>query len=87
MRGAVLYGPGDIRVEQRPDPVITAPTDAIITCIGHQQSGGTPSWLVAAGPRPKCRSMSRSFPASLAVSFPGGQGWPCARSNALAGTT
>lgn len=32
-----MYAPGDIRVEERPDPVITAPTDAIIrmaaTCV------------------------------------------------------
>src|SRR5918992_852865 len=37
MRGAVLYAPGDVRVEDRPDPRITAPTDAIIrlsaTCV------------------------------------------------------
>jgi threonine dehydrogenase-like Zn-dependent dehydrogenase len=37
MRGAVLHAPGDIRVEQRPDPTIKAPTDAIIrlaaTCV------------------------------------------------------
>ncbi len=37
MRGAVLYGPGDVRVEERPDPQITVPTDAIIrltaTCV------------------------------------------------------
>jgi threonine dehydrogenase-like Zn-dependent dehydrogenase len=37
MRGAILYGPKDIRVEQRPDPAITDPTDAIIrlsaTCV------------------------------------------------------
>ncbi|GAA4915767.1 threonine dehydrogenase-like Zn-dependent dehydrogenase [Nonomuraea thailandensis] len=37
MRGAVLYAPGDVRVEDRPDPVIVEPTDAIIrltaTCI------------------------------------------------------
>jgi threonine dehydrogenase-like Zn-dependent dehydrogenase len=37
MRGTVLYGPGDLRVEQRDDPTITAPTDAIIriraTCV------------------------------------------------------
>ncbi len=37
MRGAVLHGPGDIRLEQRPDPTIGEPTDAIIrlsaTCI------------------------------------------------------
>jgi threonine dehydrogenase-like Zn-dependent dehydrogenase len=37
MRGAVLYAPGDIRVEEREDPTIIDPTDAIIrlpaTCV------------------------------------------------------
>jgi threonine dehydrogenase-like Zn-dependent dehydrogenase len=37
MRGAVLHAPGDVRVENRPDPRIEAPTDAIIrlsaTCV------------------------------------------------------
>src|SRR3954464_15127534 len=37
MRGAVLHAPGDVRVEQRPDPRIEQPTDAIIrlaaTCV------------------------------------------------------
>jgi threonine dehydrogenase-like Zn-dependent dehydrogenase len=37
MRGAVMYAPGDIRVEERPDPAVTAPTDAIVrlaaTCV------------------------------------------------------
>ena len=37
MRGAVLYAPGDVRCEQRPDPRIEQPTDAIIklaaTCV------------------------------------------------------
>lgn len=37
MRGTILYAPGDIRVEDRPDPVIKEPTDAIIrtvaTCV------------------------------------------------------
>src|SRR5256885_15443957 len=37
MRGAVLYAPHDIRVDDRPDPRIEQPTDAIIrlsaTCI------------------------------------------------------
>jgi hypothetical protein len=32
-----MYGPGDVRVEDRPDPQITAPTEAIIrlsaTCV------------------------------------------------------
>jgi threonine dehydrogenase-like Zn-dependent dehydrogenase len=37
MRGAVLHAPGDIRVEDRPDPRIEKPTDAVIrlaaTCV------------------------------------------------------
>src|SRR3954468_301209 len=37
MRGAVLYGPGDIRFEERDAPTIIEPTDAIIrtsaTCV------------------------------------------------------
>lgn len=37
MRGVMLYGPRDVRVEDRPDPTIIEPTDAIIrlpaTCI------------------------------------------------------
>jgi D-arabinose 1-dehydrogenase-like Zn-dependent alcohol dehydrogenase len=30
MRGTVLYGPRDIRFEERPDPTILKPTDAIV---------------------------------------------------------
>ncbi|MGY1681666.1 zinc-dependent alcohol dehydrogenase family protein [Geodermatophilus sp. SYSU D01176] len=37
MRGAVLHAPGDVRVEDRPDPAIERPTDAVIrltaTCV------------------------------------------------------
>ncbi|WP_114423714.1 zinc-dependent alcohol dehydrogenase family protein [Nocardioides houyundeii] len=37
MRGAILHGPGDVRVEDRPDPELEQPTDAIIrlsaTCV------------------------------------------------------
>src|SRR5438105_5765946 len=37
MRGALLYAPGDVRVEQRDDPKIEQPTDAVIrlsaTCV------------------------------------------------------
>jgi len=37
MQGTVLYGPRDIRFEDRPEPKITKPIDAIIrlsaTCI------------------------------------------------------
>jgi threonine dehydrogenase-like Zn-dependent dehydrogenase len=30
MRGAIMYGPGDVRVEERDDPKLVEPTDAII---------------------------------------------------------
>ena len=30
MRGTVLYGPRDVRFEERPDPTIVEPTDAVI---------------------------------------------------------
>jgi threonine dehydrogenase-like Zn-dependent dehydrogenase len=37
MRGTVLYGPRDVRLEERPEPTIVEPTDAIIrlpaTCV------------------------------------------------------
>jgi threonine dehydrogenase-like Zn-dependent dehydrogenase len=37
MRGVVLHAPGDVRVQQRQDPRILVPTDAIIrlsaTCV------------------------------------------------------
>jgi threonine dehydrogenase-like Zn-dependent dehydrogenase len=37
MQGTMIYGPRDIRFEDRPEPTITKPTDAIIrlsaTCI------------------------------------------------------
>ena len=37
MRGAVMHAPGDVRVEERPDPKILGPTDVIVrlsgTCI------------------------------------------------------
>src|SRR3954464_7763257 len=37
MEGTVLYGPGDVRFEGRPEPKITLPTDAVIrmavTCV------------------------------------------------------
>ncbi len=33
MRGAVIHGPQDVRVEDRPDPTITEPTDAIVRTV------------------------------------------------------
>ena len=33
MRATVLYGPGDVRVEKRPDPTVQAPTDAVVRVV------------------------------------------------------
>jgi len=33
MRGTVMYGPGDVRVEDVPEPQIVEPTDAIIRIV------------------------------------------------------
>lgn len=33
MRGVVMHGPGDVRVEERPDPQIEQPTDAVIRVV------------------------------------------------------
>jgi hypothetical protein len=37
MQGTVLYGPRDVRFDERPDPTIIEPTDAVIrlpvTCV------------------------------------------------------
>lgn len=33
MRGTIIYGPHDIRFEDRPDPVIVEPTDAIVRTV------------------------------------------------------
>jgi threonine dehydrogenase-like Zn-dependent dehydrogenase len=33
LRGAVLHAPGDVRVEDRPDPTIEQPTDAVIRLV------------------------------------------------------
>ena len=58
MRGAVMYGPGDVRVEQRDEPRIVMPTDAIIrlpaTCICGSdlwpyRGLDTPDWPVPMG--------------------------------------
>lgn len=43
MRGVVLHGPGDIRVEDREDPVLAEPTDAIIR-VTHSCVCGSDLW-------------------------------------------
>ena len=62
MRGVIMYAPGDVRVEDRDDPTIIEPTDAIIklaaTCIcgsdlwpyrGAEQVDHAPMWHEYAG--------------------------------------
>jgi threonine dehydrogenase-like Zn-dependent dehydrogenase len=56
MRGVVMYGPGDVRVEDRPEPTILKPTDAVIRLSAACICGSDlwPYWGVEAldGPRP-----------------------------------
>jgi threonine dehydrogenase-like Zn-dependent dehydrogenase len=56
MRGVVMYAPGDVRVEDRPEPTILKPTDAVIRLSAACICGSDlwPYWGVEAldGPRP-----------------------------------
>jgi threonine dehydrogenase-like Zn-dependent dehydrogenase len=47
MRVAVLYGPRDVRFEEREEPRITKPTDAVIG-ISSACVCGSDLWLIAA---------------------------------------
>ena len=40
MKGTILYGPRDVRFEERDDPKIIKPTDAIRHRHGKTDSGG-----------------------------------------------
>jgi threonine dehydrogenase-like Zn-dependent dehydrogenase len=64
MRGAVLYGPRAVRSDERPDPTIIEPTDAVIrlsaTCVC-----GSDLWLyrglnAASGPHGSTAEVSRT---------------------------
>jgi hypothetical protein len=72
MRGAVLYAPGDVRVEERKDPTIVESTDAIIRLAATNVCGadlwpyrgleavdGPPRWATSTS-----ASSSRSAPRS-----------------------
>ena len=72
MRGVVMYGPGDVRVEDVADPTILKPTDAIIrlsaTCIcgsdlwpyrGADPTHDPPTWATST-PASSNRSAPRS---------------------------
>src|SRR5690242_3075476 len=58
MRGAVLHAPGDVRVEERPDPTIEKPTDAIIrlsaTCVCGSDLWPYRGIDTGDGPSPMC---------------------------------
>lgn len=59
MRGAVLYAPGDIRVVDRNDPTIIAPTDAIIRLTATCVCGSDPG-TAAAPPGPRLWTPERT---------------------------
>jgi hypothetical protein len=41
MRGVVMYAPGDVRIEEREDPKIIEPTDAVIRVAAAASAGRT----------------------------------------------
>jgi hypothetical protein len=45
MRGAVLYGPGDVRFEERAAPAILKPTDAIIRIAATSRGTAAMLWI------------------------------------------
>jgi threonine dehydrogenase-like Zn-dependent dehydrogenase len=45
MRAAVMYGAGDVRVEDRPDPKIHQPTDAVVRVLRAAICGSDPASL------------------------------------------
>jgi hypothetical protein len=45
MRGTVLYGPRDVRSEERPEPTIVEPTDAMISGPTRRAGVRVPFWL------------------------------------------
>jgi hypothetical protein len=58
MRGAVLYAPGDVRVEERDDPGIVEPTDAI-TRLSATWPGAAMAAAHRRPPAPPCPSAGR----------------------------
>jgi len=41
MRAALVYGAGDVRVEDRPDPKIHEPTDAVVRLLRRRSAAAT----------------------------------------------
>jgi threonine dehydrogenase-like Zn-dependent dehydrogenase len=65
MRGAILHAPGDVRCEERPDPTIIGPTDAIVptvaTCVAAQICGHTGASIRSASPGRSVMNIAASW--------------------------
>lgn len=61
MRAAVMHGPGDVRVEDLPEPTITAPTDAIIRLAAACVCGSDLWSYRGDDPVPKPRQMGHEY--------------------------
>ena len=81
MQATVLYGAGDVRFEDRPDPAIVEPTDAVIrlpvTCICGSRTAATDirrpanvSNLLLARRRRTCASRARTARSSRLATSP-----------------
>jgi len=49
MRGVIMHGPGDVRVEERERPQIVEPTDAILRVTASSICGSTCGLIGASG--------------------------------------
>lgn len=61
MRVTLMYGPGDVRVEERPDPRIEQPTDAIVRVVRACVCGSDLHPYHSMAPDPEGRRMGHEF--------------------------
>lgn len=70
MNGTVLYGPGDVRFEERPEPKITNPTDDIIgisaACVCGSDLWPYRGLNLITGPTPMGQNIAASWRKSAA---------------------
>ena len=60
MEATVLYGARDVRFEDRPEPTIIEPTDAVIACRSRVSAGRTSGHIAAFNRSPHRRRWAMS---------------------------
>ena len=60
MRGVIMHAPGDVRVQERPDPVIEEPTDAVIRIVAACVCGSD-LWPYRGADDPQDQAMGHEY--------------------------